>query len=110
MRRRRISPTARQATHDTVLLEWTAKTPAAATYDGGPPRELIRLRQPFANHNAGHTRVQSARRSPAAPEFGLLYFGVADGGSGGDPMQHGAEPRLGVRQDVPHRSARHEQP
>ena len=26
-------------THDTVLFEWTAKNPAAATYDGGPPRE-----------------------------------------------------------------------
>ena len=41
-------------THDTVLLEWTAKNPAAATYDGGPPRELFRFRQPFANHNGGH--------------------------------------------------------
>ncbi|HET9359855.1 MAG TPA: hypothetical protein VFO58_08895, partial [Vicinamibacterales bacterium] len=42
------------STHDTVMLEWTAKTPAAPAYDGGPPRELFRLRQPFANHNAGH--------------------------------------------------------
>src|SRR5690242_7134595 len=40
-------------THDTVLFEWTAKNPAAATYDGGPPREIARFRQPFANHNAG---------------------------------------------------------
>ena len=47
-------------THDTVLLEWTAKTPAAATYDGGPPRELIRFEQPFANHNAGQISLQSA--------------------------------------------------
>ena len=23
---------------------------------------------------------------PAAPDFGLLYLGVADGGSGGDPF------------------------
>src|SRR5262245_935785 len=28
-------------THDTVLLEWTARTPTAATYDGGSPRELF---------------------------------------------------------------------
>src|SRR5688572_23405419 len=27
-------------THDTVLLEWTAKDPAAAAYDGGAPREI----------------------------------------------------------------------
>ena len=74
------------STHDTVLLEWTAKTPAASTYDGGPPRELIRWRQPFANHNAGHLTFHSLAR-PGSPEFGLLYVGVADGGSGGDPMR-----------------------
>ena len=33
-----------KSTHDTVLLEWTAKTPSAAAYDGGAPRELFRLR------------------------------------------------------------------
>jgi hypothetical protein len=73
-------------THDTVMLEWTAKTPTAATYDGGPPRELFRLRQPFANHNAGHIAFNPLA-GPGTPEFGLLYIGVADGGSGGDPMR-----------------------
>lgn len=73
-------------THDTVLLEWTAKTPGAAVYDGGPPRELFRLRQPFANHNAGHLAFNPLA-APRTPEFGLLYVGVADGGSGGDPMR-----------------------
>ena len=34
---------AAKETHDTVLLEWTAKDPSAAAYDGGPPRELIRI-------------------------------------------------------------------
>jgi len=75
-------------THDTVMLEWTAKTPTAATYDGGPPRELFRLRQPFANHNAGHMAFNPLA-TPGTPEFGLLYIGVADGGSGGDPMRLG---------------------
>jgi hypothetical protein len=73
-------------THDTVLLEWTAKTPTAAAYDGGPPRELMRMRQPFANHNAGHS-VFNPLAKPGTPDFGLLYVGVADGGSGGDPMK-----------------------
>ena len=72
-------------THDTVLLEWTAKTPGARTYDGGPPRELMRFRQPFANHNAGHLAFNPLAAQGSA-EFGLLYIGVADGGSGGDPM------------------------
>lgn len=74
-------------THDTVLLEWTAKTPAAATYDGGVPRELFRMRQPFANHNAGHMAFNPLAAA-GSPEFGLLYIGVADGGSGGDPLNH----------------------
>jgi hypothetical protein len=73
-------------THDTVLLEWTAKTPGAATYDGGRPRELMRFRQPFANHNAGHLAFNPLA-TPGSAEFGLLYVGVADGGSGGDPMR-----------------------
>ena len=75
-------------THDLVLLEWTAKTPGAATYDGGPPRELIRWRQPFANHNGGMITFNlTARRG--SEDYGLLYIGVGDGGSGGDPLDVG---------------------
>src|SRR5687767_10466251 len=73
-------------THDTVLLEWTAKTAGAPTYDGGPPRELIRMRQPFPNHNAGQLAF-NPNAAAGTPEFGLLYMGVADGGSGGDPLE-----------------------
>lgn len=73
------------STHDTVLFEWTAKTPGAASYDGGMPRELIRLRQPFANHNGGAITFNPLAR-PGTADFGLLYVGIADGGSGGDPM------------------------
>jgi hypothetical protein len=72
-------------THDTVLLEWTAKTPSAAAYDGGPPRELLRLEQPFPNHNGGHITFNPLVAARDA-DFGLLYVGMADGGSGGDPL------------------------
>ena len=75
-------------THDTVLFEWTATNAAAATYDGGPPREIVRFRQPFANHNAGHLAFNPLA-APGAPDFGLLYMGLADGGSGGDPLDVG---------------------
>ncbi len=73
-------------THDTVLLEWTAKTPGAATYDGGPPRELMRFEQPYANHNAGHLAFNPLASAKSA-DFGWLYMGSADGGSGGDPLK-----------------------
>ena len=72
-------------THDTVLLEWTAKTPAAATYDGAAPREIFRAAQPFNNHNGGQIGFNPLA-APGGPEFGLLYIGLADGGSGGDPL------------------------
>ena len=70
---------------DTILLEWTAENAAAAVYDGGPPRELLRVEQPFGNHNGGQLGF-NPRAAPGDPDFGLLYVGSADGGSGGDPL------------------------
>ena len=72
-------------THDTVLLEWTARTPDAATYDGGAPRELFRFEQPFRNHNGGQIEFNPLAGAGDA-DFGLMYVGIADGGSGGDPL------------------------
>ena len=69
-------------THDMVLLEWTAKNPSAATYDGDPPRELLRTEQPFANHNGGLIAFNPLARD-GQPDFGMLYVGNGDGGSGG---------------------------
>ena len=70
---------------DTILLEWTAVDPTAAVYDGGPPRELLRVEQPFRNHNGGQLGFNPLA-APGDPDFGLLYVGSADGGSGGDPL------------------------
>ena len=78
-------PTGQGNTHDLVLLEWTAKTPGAATYDGEAPRELLRLQQPFNNHNGGLIAFNPLARQ-GQPDFAMLYIGNADGGSGGDPM------------------------
>jgi len=72
-------------THDTVLLEWTAKDPAAATYDGAAPRVLFRVGHPFQNHNGGQIGFNPLA-APNSPDFGLMYVGSADGGSGGDPF------------------------
>jgi hypothetical protein len=74
-----------QDSHDTVLAEFTARDARAAAYDGGSPRVLLRVEQPFGNHNGGYIAF-SPLASPGDPDFGMLYVGVADGGSGGDPM------------------------
>ena len=71
--------------HDTVLLEWTARTPGAATYDGDGPRVVLRVEQPFWNHNGGFIGFNTVAE-PGNADFGLLYIGVGDGGSGGDPF------------------------
>ena len=70
---------------DTLLVAWTAETPNAATYDGGPPRVLMRIEQPFGNHNGGQIGFNPLV-SPDDADVGLLYIGSADGGSGGDPL------------------------
>ena len=75
-------------THDLVLHEWTATSATAAGFDGAAPRELIRLRQPFANHNGGAITFNPTAR-PGGADYGLLYVSVGDGGSGGDPLKLG---------------------
>ncbi len=80
-----FKPGGGQHTHDAVLLEWTAKNPSAATYDGGAPRELMRFEHPFGNHNGGQLSFNPLATQNSA-DYGLLYMGIADGGSGGDPL------------------------
>jgi hypothetical protein len=80
-------PSGPQRSHDEVLLEWTAKDPKAAAYDGGAPRELFRVAHPYGNHNGGMIAFNPLARR-GTPEYGLLYIGSADGGSGGDPQNH----------------------
>ena len=70
---------------DTLLLEWTVPDPTASRYDGGAPREVLRVEQPFRNHNGGQIAFNPLAE-PGDEEFGLLYIGSADGGSGGDPL------------------------
>ncbi len=72
-------------THQTVLHEWRAEDPEAVRYNGSPPRELMRFQQPFGNHNAGQLAFYPLAE-PGDDEYGYLYIGSADGGSGGDPL------------------------
>ncbi len=71
---------------DTRISEFRAATPSADTADATSERELIFVRQPFANHNGGGLTFGID---------GFLYIGLGDGGSGGDPQ--GNAQNLGTR-------------
>ncbi|HEY8520605.1 MAG TPA: PQQ-dependent sugar dehydrogenase [Gammaproteobacteria bacterium] len=58
-----------------VVARYTS-TDGGATLDPGTAQEIIRVNQPFENHNGGHIAF--------GPD-GYLYLGLGDGGSGGDP-------------------------
>jgi uncharacterized protein (TIGR03437 family) len=65
---------------ETVIAEYAASAtdPNLALPDS--ERILLRIRQPFANHNGGMLAF--------GPD-GYLYIGTGDGGSGGDPQGNG---------------------
>ncbi len=50
-----------------------------ATADPASEAEVLSFAQPYSNHNSGALAV--------GPD-GMLYIGVGDGGSGGDPQNH----------------------
>jgi glucose/arabinose dehydrogenase len=65
---------------DTVVSEFRVADGDPDRADPSSERVLLRVAQPFANHNGGNLAF--------GPD-GHLYVGLGDGGSGGDPMGNG---------------------
>ena len=62
---------------NTVIARYTAEDPAADLAAVGAPEVILRVAQPYANHNGGMVAF--------APD-GTLCIGMGDGGSAGDPQ------------------------
>jgi glucose/arabinose dehydrogenase len=63
---------------NTVVAEIAVSADGLA-FDGDNMRPIITIDQPYSNHNGGDLAI--------GPD-GLLYIGMGDGGSGGDPERH----------------------
>ena len=66
---------------DTVVAEF-AVDPTSGMFDLASRREVLTVDQPYANHNGGQLAF--------GPD-GMLYVGLGDGGSGGDPERNGLD-------------------
>lgn len=64
----------------TVIAEFRASAATPNQADAGSERQLLVVDQPFSNHKAGQLAF--------GPD-GDMYFGLGDGGSGGDPFGNG---------------------
>jgi glucose/arabinose dehydrogenase len=64
----------------TVIAEYLASAADPNQADPASEKILLNVNQPFSNHKAGQLGFGND---------GFLYFGLGDGGSGGDPLGNG---------------------
>ena len=67
---------------DTVVARYTGHVRDGGGVDAGSELVIMRVPQPFSNHNGG---------TIAFGPDGYLYIGLGDGGSGGDPLNSGQD-------------------
>ena len=69
---------------DTRVVRYRASSSNPDVAVASSAKVLLSVAQPYANHNGGQLQF-----SPG----GLLFVGMGDGGSGGDPQHHAQDPR-----------------
>ena len=79
-RPRRVYVSYTDTAGDSVLARYQIQ---GGRLDAASAEVLLQVDQPYANHNGGHVLF--------GPE-GMLYYGLGDGGAGGDPHGNGQDP------------------
>ncbi|MDY6938593.1 MAG: PQQ-dependent sugar dehydrogenase [Cyanobacteriota bacterium] len=74
------------SSHHSVVREWTVGDPSANSFSG-TFREILRVEQPYADHNMGQLAF-NPNAEPGDADYGKLYLAVADGGSDGFPVSN----------------------
>jgi glucose/arabinose dehydrogenase len=72
------------SSHHDVIREWKATNPSANTFSG-TMREILRIEEPYPDHNTGQLAF-NPNAKPGDADYGMLYIAVADGGSDGFPV------------------------
>ena len=72
------------SSHHDVIREWTATDPTANTFSG-TFREILRVEQPYPDHNMGQLGF-NPNAKPGHADYGKLYVALGDGGSDGFPV------------------------
>lgn len=70
--------------HGTTRIERYRVSANPNVADAASRFPVLMVEQPYSNHNGGLLKF--------GPD-GMLYIGMGDGGSGGDPLEHGQNPR-----------------
>jgi glucose/arabinose dehydrogenase len=71
----------------THIVEYRVAKDDPDRVDPASRREIIKIDQPYSNHNGGHLLFR-----PDASGGNWLYTGMGDGGSAGDPKNNGQNP------------------
>jgi glucose/arabinose dehydrogenase len=75
-----------ESSHHDVIMEWKTANPASNTFTG-KFREIMRIEQPYEDHNTGQLGF-NPNAKPGDSDYGMLYIALADGGSNGFPVSH----------------------
>lgn len=72
------------SSHHDVIREWKATNPSANRFSG-TMREILRIEEPYPDHNTGQLSF-NPNATPDDADYGMLYIAIADGGSDGFPV------------------------